>query len=73
MRGSDEHPVKRTSKHTLKIRVWGAFSAQGTFPLKTFRKNLTGLGYIRILNECLKKSRNYVGSFCLQFSVVDPL
>ena len=50
---SDEHPIKPTSKHTPKIHVWGAFSARGTFPLKIFRENLTGLGYIRILNECL--------------------
>ena len=34
---SDEHPVKPTSKHTPKLHVW----------------NLTGLGYIHILNECL--------------------
>ena len=50
---SDENPVKPTSKHTPKLHVWGAFSARGTFPLKIFRDNLTGLGYIRILNECL--------------------
>ena len=46
-------PVKSTSKHTPKLHVWGAFSARGTFPLKIFRENLTGLGYIHILNECL--------------------
>ena len=50
---SDEHPVTPTSKHTTKLQVWGAFSSRGTFPLKIFRENLTGLCYIRILNECL--------------------
>ena len=49
----DEHPVKPTTKHTPKLHVWGAFLARGTFPLKIFRENLTGLGYIHILNECL--------------------
>ena len=33
--------------------MFGAFSARGTFPLKIFRENLTGLGYINILNEYL--------------------
>ena len=50
---SDENPVKPTSKHTPKLHVWGAFSARGTFPLKIFLENLTGLGYVRNLNKCL--------------------
>ena len=54
----DEIAVKLSSKHSPKLHVWGAFSARGTFPLKIFRGNLTGMMYSNILNECLVTQAN---------------
>ena len=56
----DEIGVKLSKKHSPKLHVWGAFSATGTFPLKIFRDNLTGIMCSNILNECLVITSEYV-------------
>ena len=42
-------PIQSTTKHSVKLHIWAAFSSMGTFPLCFLRRNMDATFFVNIL------------------------